>query len=170
MVSEYEDYIEKLFIKRAEKTNDKHIHSIFEKYMDTKFRSPDLGKMNQMLGQMGGTYRQTFRDRVEVNNPHLNSLLKYPIERRVGARGLHYFLGNHGSCRPGALTGRVFQQAVKASWDSIMVARHAIVHKDNAGVINLTWQDLNDAVIKTGLVLEALGDPLQLTSVDLQNL
>ena len=37
-------------------------------------------------------------------------LLKYPAERRVRARGLHDFLGNHGSCRPGALTGRVFQQ------------------------------------------------------------
>jgi hypothetical protein len=42
------------------------------------------------------------------------SLLKYPTERRVRARGLHYFLGNHGSCRPGALTGRVFQQAAGA--------------------------------------------------------
>jgi len=40
-----------------------------------------------------------------------SSLLKYSIERRVGARGLHYFLGKHGSCRPGALTGPVFQQA-----------------------------------------------------------
>jgi len=48
-------------------------------------------------------------------HPGLYSLLKYPIERRVGARGLHYFLGNHGSCRPGALTGRVFQQAVYPS-------------------------------------------------------
>jgi hypothetical protein len=42
-----------------------------------------------------------------------NSLLKYPTERRVRAHGLHYFLVNHGSCRPGALTGRVFQQADK---------------------------------------------------------
>ena len=43
----------------------------------------------------------------------LSTLLKYPIERRVGARGLHYLLGNHGSCRPGALTGLVFQEAVR---------------------------------------------------------
>ena len=34
-----------------------------------------------------------------------NSLLKYPTERRVRARGLHDFLGYHGACRPGALTG-----------------------------------------------------------------
>jgi len=45
--------------------------------------------------------------------PQLNSLLKYPTERRVGACGLHDFLGNHGPCRPGALTGRLFQQAVE---------------------------------------------------------
>jgi len=43
----------------------------------------------------------------------LKNLLKYPTERRVGARGLHDFLGNHGACSPGALTGRVFQQAAR---------------------------------------------------------
>jgi len=129
MVSEYEEYIEKLFIKRAAKTNDRHIHSFFEKHMDKKFRSPNLGKMNEMLGQMGGTYRKTFQDRVEVINPHL-----------------------------------------KASWDSIITARHAIVHNENAGVINLGWQDLEDAVTKTGLVLDALADALQLTAIDLLNL
>jgi hypothetical protein len=43
--------------------------------------------------------------------PCHSSLLKYATERRVGARSLHYFLGNHESCRPGALTGPVFQQA-----------------------------------------------------------
>ena len=42
-----------------------------------------------------------------------NSLLKYAAERRVRARGLHDFPGNHGSCRPGALTGRIFQQSAK---------------------------------------------------------
>src|ERR1017187_623925 len=73
MVSEYEEYIEKLFIKRAQKTNDQHIHSFFVRHMDTKFRHPNLGKMNAMLGQMGGAYRQTFQDRVEVNNPHLKA-------------------------------------------------------------------------------------------------
>lgn len=88
MVSEYEEYIEKLFIKRAAKTKDQHIHNFFVKHMDRKFRNPNLGKMNEMLGQMGGAYRQTFQDRVEIKSPHL-----------------------------------------KASWDSIITARHAIVHK-----------------------------------------
>src|SRR6266542_568090 len=119
MVSEYEEYIEKLFIKRAARTNDQHIHNFFVKHMDRKFRNPNLGKINEMLGQMGGTYRQAFQDRVEVNNPH-----------------------------------------VKASWDSILTARHAIAHKENAGVINLSWQDLENAVTNTRLVLEALADAL----------
>ena len=45
--------------------------------------------------------------------PILSSLLKYPTERRVGARGLQSFLGHHGTCRPGVLTGRILQQAVR---------------------------------------------------------
>ena len=129
MVSEYEEFIEKLFVKRAAKTNDRHIQSFFENHMDKKFRSPNLGKINDMLGQMGGNYRQDFLTRVEVNDPQL-----------------------------------------KASWDSILTARHAIVHKENAGVINLSWQDLEAAVMKTRLVLDALADALQLTAADLQNL
>lgn len=129
MVSEYEGYIEKLFIKRAAKANDQHIHNFFIQHMDKKFRSPNLGKMNDMLAQMGGSYRQKFQDRVERNNP-----------------------------------------ALKASWDSVMTARHAIVHRQNNGAINLTWQDIDDTVSKTGLVLDALADALQLTAVDLQTL
>jgi Tfp pilus assembly protein FimT len=46
--------------------------------------------------------------------PFPNSLLKYSTNRRVRARGLQDFFGNPGSCRPGALTGRIFQQAAKA--------------------------------------------------------
>jgi len=129
MVAEYEDYIEKLFVKRAAKTNDEHIHRFFLKHMEDKFRSPNLGKINEMLGQMSDTYRQSFRDRVEFNSPN-----------------------------------------IKASWDSVLTARHAIVHKDNAGVINLTWQDLEAAVNDTKLALEALGDALELTTTDLQSL
>ncbi len=41
------------------------------------------------------------------------SLLKYPAERRVRARGLQNFLRHHGPGRPGALTGRILQQAVR---------------------------------------------------------
>src|SRR5439155_5387028 len=73
MMSEYEDYIEKLFVKRAAKTNDQHVHRFFIKHMDRKFRNPNLAKINDMLEQMGGTYRQTFRDRVEINSPHIKA-------------------------------------------------------------------------------------------------
>ena len=53
------------------------------------------------------------KSRILRTKQPLSSLLKYPTERRVGARGPHDFLGNHGPCRPGALTGRVFQQSVR---------------------------------------------------------
>jgi len=42
-----------------------------------------------------------------------SNLLKYPSERRVRARGLHDFPRNRRSCRLGALTGRLFQQAAR---------------------------------------------------------
>lgn len=129
MMSEYEEYIEKLFVKRAAKTNDQYIHRFFVKHMDRKFRNPNLGKINEILGDMGGAYRQTFQDRVEVNNPQ-----------------------------------------IKASWDSVLTARHAIVHKYNAGVINLSWQDLETAVKEATLALDALADALELTPTDLQSL
>jgi HEPN superfamily RiboL-PSP-like protein len=129
MMSEYEDYIEKVFVKRAAKSNDQHIHRFFVKHMDRRFRNPNLGKINEMLDEMGGTYCQNFRDEVEVNNPQ-----------------------------------------VKASWDSLLTARHAIVHKENAGVINLTWQDLEHAVIDTRLALKALSYALELTPADLLSL
>jgi hypothetical protein len=129
MVSEYEDYIEKLFVRRAAKTNDQQIHRFFLKHMEDKFRSPNLGKINEMLGQMSDSYRQSFQDRVEVKNPNK-----------------------------------------KASWDSLLTARHAIVHKHNAGVINLTWQDLEAAVDHTTFVLQALCDALELTPADLESL
>lgn len=129
IMSEYEEYIEKLFVKRAAKTNDQHIHRFFVKWMDRRFRNPNLGKMTEILGDMGGTYCQSFRDEVENQHPQ-----------------------------------------IKASWDSLLTARHAIVHKQNAGIINLTWQDLEKAVIETRLALKALSDALELTPADLLSL
>jgi hypothetical protein len=62
-------------------------------------------------GQVVGRPSDQSRSRGLSRHASPCGLLKYPTERRVRARGLHDFLGNHGSCRPGALTGRVFQQA-----------------------------------------------------------
>ena len=36
----FQEYIEKLFVKRAAKTNDQHIQNFFVKHMDRKFRNP----------------------------------------------------------------------------------------------------------------------------------
>lgn len=129
IVSEYEEYLEKMFVKRAAKSNDEHIRTYFFNHMDKKFRSPNLGKINDILKWMGGTYLQTFKDRVETNEPRL-----------------------------------------KVSWDSIVTARHAIVHKENAGVVNLNWQDMETAYADTKLVVQALADALQLSAGDIQSL
>ena len=77
--------------------------------------------------------------RVSRFKESLRSLLKYPAQRRVGARGLHDSLGNHGSCRPGALTGRVFQQAVREKKSSssafILVRRSSSLRSEGGCVI-----------------------------------
>jgi hypothetical protein len=49
----------------------------------------------------------------KVSRAGADSLLKSSEGRRVRARGLHDFPGNHGFCRPGALTGRAFQPSPK---------------------------------------------------------
>ena len=46
-----------------------------------------------------------------------SSLLKNCEDRRVRARGLHDFQRNRGLCRPGALTGWVFQQSASCAAD-----------------------------------------------------
>ncbi len=43
-------------------------------------------------------------------------LFTISTERRVRARGLQNFLGNRWICRPGALTGRVFQRALSRNY------------------------------------------------------
>jgi hypothetical protein len=74
----------------------------------------------------GNNVRQLFRMKCRITGEGIHearlwrlrrfdasSPLKYHTERRVRARGLQDFLGIHGSCRPGALTGRIFQLAAR---------------------------------------------------------
>ncbi len=42
----------------------------------------------------------------------LGACLKTPAKRRVGTHGLQNFAVIRADCRPGALTGRVFKQAL----------------------------------------------------------
>ncbi len=127
IVSEYEVYLEKVFAKRAERANDPHLHSFMKKYCDRRFRSPDLGKIREILKWLGGDYDKSFWDVVEQQKPQ-----------------------------------------IKASWESLLTARHAIVHK--AGIVNLTWRDLETAYANSQIVIDELVKAVGLTSAEAKNL
>lgn len=97
IVSEYEEYLESLFIKRAELCGDNHAANYIKKTLSQKFRSPDLSKISETLNRFDGTYKVSFMDNIENSPEH-------------------------------------------AAWDSIMKARHAVVHKK--GSLNLTFGEL----------------------------
>src|ERR1035438_3407931 len=69
IVSQYEGYIEKLFVKRAEKTRDLEIRNFMAEITDKKFRSPDLGKITQMLTMLSKGCCKTFNSQIEVKQP-----------------------------------------------------------------------------------------------------
>lgn len=97
IVSEYEEYLESLFIKRAELCGDIHAANYIKKTLSQKFRSPDLSKISETLNRFDGMYKDAFMNNIENSPEH-------------------------------------------AAWDSIMKARHAVVHKK--GSLNLTFGEL----------------------------
>ena len=97
IVSEYEEYLESLFFRRAERCGDTHAANYIKKTLSQKFRSPDLSKINETLNKFDGRYRSSFMDNIENSPEH-------------------------------------------AAWDSLMKARHAVVHKK--GSLNLTFGEL----------------------------
>lgn len=97
IVSEYEDYLESVFSKRADLCGDEHAANYIKKTLSQKFRSPDLSKINETLNRFDGTYKVSFLDNIENSPEH-------------------------------------------AAWDSLMKARHAVVHKQ--GSLNLTFGEL----------------------------
>ena len=129
IISHYEQYIEKLFIKRAEKAGDPEIRSMIAKFLGNKFRSPDLGKINDMLKALSMSCHANFQVQIQSKQPQ-----------------------------------------VKASWDSLMTARHAIVHGANGAPISLTWTDLEKDYQQSTRVLQALANALGLTKSDMSRL
>lgn len=98
IVSEYEEYLESLFFRRAERCGDTQAANYIKKTLSQKFRSPDLSKINDTLNRFDGTYKVSFMDNIENSPEH-------------------------------------------AAWDSLMKARHAVVHKK--GNLNLTFRELS---------------------------
>ncbi|MCF7970286.1 MAG: hypothetical protein K9L22_03855 [Methylococcaceae bacterium] len=97
IISEYEEYLESLFIKRAEKCGDTHASNYIKIALSQKFRSPDLKKINETLKRFDSSYKEEFSSEIENSPSH-------------------------------------------AAWDSLMKARHAVVHKK--GSLNLTFREL----------------------------
>jgi hypothetical protein len=111
IVSEYEQFIEATFVHRANKAGDPHLSNFVRKQLARKFRNPDLGKINETLGDFGQDYRDQFWSKIENTERH-------------------------------------------ASWDNIIKARHAIVHRE--GSLNLTFRELKDSYEKSTTVIDEL--------------
>jgi hypothetical protein len=70
IVSEYEDMIERLFGQRAVKCGDNHVSSYVKNTISQKFRSPDLGKITEILSKFGSDYRELFHNNVMNTEAH----------------------------------------------------------------------------------------------------
>jgi len=119
IVSEYEEYLETVFVKRAEACGDSHATNYIKKTLSQKFRSPDLSKINETLKRFDTTYKQVFLADVE-NSP------------------------NH------------------AAWDSLLKARHAVVHKK--GSLNMTFGELETNYPLTKKIIETVESTLGVAS------
>lgn len=119
IVSEYEDYLESVFSKRADLCGDEHAANYIKKTLSQKFRSPDLSKINETLNSFGGTYKASFLDNIENSPEH-------------------------------------------AAWDSLLKARHAVVHKK--GSLNLTFGELCQKYPLTKTVISNIENVLGVAS------
>lgn len=111
IVSEYEDHLESVFVKRAEQCGDAHVTNYIKKTLSNNFRSPDLGKINGTLNRFDSSYKDSFLGAVENSPEH-------------------------------------------AAWDSLLKARHAVVHK--RGSLNLTFGELKEKYPQTKQIISSV--------------
>tara|TARA_B110000879_G_C10809798_1_gene369900 strand:+ start:54 stop:536 length:483 start_codon:yes stop_codon:yes gene_type:complete len=119
IVSEYEDHLESVFVKRAEQCGDAHATNYIKKTLSQKFRSPDLGKINETLNRFDSSYKALFLGTVENSAEH-------------------------------------------AAWDSLLKARHAVVHKK--GNLNLTFGELKEKYPLTKQIISNVEATLGISS------
>jgi hypothetical protein len=119
IVSEYEEYLENVFVKRAEMCGDAHASNYIRNTLAQKFRSPDLSKINMTLKLFDPSYRASFLGEIENSPEH-------------------------------------------AAWDSLLKARHAVVHKK--GSLNLTFGELIDNYAKTKKIIQSVEQSLGVAS------
>ncbi|PKG67304.1 hypothetical protein CXF56_03485 [Psychrobacter sp. Choline-02u-13] len=123
IVSEYEDHLESVFVKRAEQCGDLHAINYIKKTLSQKFRSPDLGKINETLNRFDNSYKTLFFKDIENSPEH-------------------------------------------AAWDSLLKARHAVVHKK--GTLNLTFRELQTNYLLTKKIVREVETVLNVnTQTDL---
>jgi hypothetical protein len=111
IVSEYEAYVESVFVRRVEECGDKCIVNLGRKFYDRKFRSPDLSKISDALAIFDENFKIAFNNTINT-------------------------------------------EGINVSWDNILKARHAIVHKQ--GTLQLTFDDVKNEYLKTRKIIEAL--------------
>jgi hypothetical protein len=70
IVSEYETFIEDAFGKRGDRCGDLHVANYVRSQLTQRFRSPDLGKVNKILGCFGEDYLQSFFKDIENTREH----------------------------------------------------------------------------------------------------
>ena len=109
IVSEYEEYLERIFRGRADKCGDGHVANFIKVSISQKFRSPDLSKINETLKRFDQSCLESFSAEIENSKTH-------------------------------------------AAWDSIMKARHAVVHKK--GLLNLTFRELQEKYLDSKGVMQ----------------
>lgn len=119
IVSEYEEHLESVFVKRAEQCGDEHATNYIKKMLSQKFRSPDLSKINETLNRFDSSYKQSFLGAVENSPEH-------------------------------------------AAWDSLLKARHAVVHKK--GNLNLTFGELKEKYPLTKQIISSVEATLGVNS------
>lgn len=119
IVSEYEEYLESIFSKRADICGDVHAANYIKKTLSQKFRSPDLSKINETLSRFDGKYKESFFNNIENSPEH-------------------------------------------AAWDSLMKARHAVVHKK--GNLKLTFRELHQKYPLTKTVISQVESVLGINS------
>ena len=94
LTSELEQFIELCFCQRADVSGDPEVASYVRNTLSRSFRSPDLGKINRMLGFFSGDYRDRFRLEVENSPSHAawDNIMKarHAVVHRQGSMNLTF--------------------------------------------------------------------------------
>ena len=70
IISEYEELIENIFAERANLCRDNHVSNYVRTTISQKFKSPDLGKITEILGKFGSDYRKSLSDNILNTEAH----------------------------------------------------------------------------------------------------